>query len=115
MIKIGNVNLPVLRNNYAGHVPASDSNFRERNGRPDRSGAVSKAIRFAPFAILGELNRDAGSTEQPGTGFGDVLQRTCSVRRSARDRAQYSGAAGLTIPKDLQLRRKTGVLSLKIG
>ena len=74
MIEVGNVNLPVLRNYCAGHVPASDSNFRERNGRPDRSCAVAKAIRFAPFAVVGELNRNAGSTEQAGTGFGDVLQ-----------------------------------------
>src|SRR5215212_4373903 len=114
MIKVGNVNLPVLRNYYAKHVPASDANVRERNGRPDTSGAVAKAIRFAPFAVVDELNRDAGSTEQAGTGFGDVLQRPCSVPRSARDRAQDFGAAGLLVPGCLQFSLKLGVFPLEI-
>src|SRR5665647_2651739 len=80
-----------------------------------RLGASAEAEHLHPLAVLGNTKRNAGSAEQTGAGFGDLLQRLLGVTRRAGNGAQDFGTAGLAIPGGAQLSLQPGVLLPEIG
>ncbi len=104
------------RDHRAGQVSAADPDVRRGTADAIASAPAPKRYRLAPLAVLGELNRDAGSAEQARAWF----RRSAATTRpaspgSAGDRAQDFGAGGLAIPGGAQFSLQPGNRFVALG
>ena len=111
IVEIGHVDLAVLGDDRARHVPAADPQLCFRDACADPFRAVTDPYDLGPAIALGDLDGGAGRAKQAHGGLGDLVERAISIARSAGDGAQDVGAGVLAIPRHAQFGLQPGVFS----
>ncbi|MEY9528685.1 hypothetical protein ABIF70_009826 [Bradyrhizobium japonicum] len=110
IVEIGDMNLPVLGHDGAGHVAAADLELGERHAGADAHGAVADPDHPGPPVAFRNVNGGARRAEQMHGRFRDLLQRALRIARGVGDGAQDLHAGVLAVARNGKLGLQAGIL-----
>lgn len=105
IVKVGDMDLPVLRDDCARRVSATDPHLCFIEARADLFRTFADTYDLGPADPVGVGDPDGGTrrAKQARAGFGDLVQRAFGIARGAGDGAEDFGGGVLAILGGAQL------------